>query len=287
MTNTTTLLAWRNIWRHPRRTLLTIAAMVFADVLLIFMLGLQLGQYRMMIDNSLAIFTGQMQIQADGYNDEPYMYRTIPAADALAEDIRARTQLEAVATRAAELRAGAELRHSLVSVRVGETVVEGRLHGLDASARLLDRFTRVRRKAELAVWVEHLLMNAAQSPELPKQTRLVLRGTQRGPSVVSYDEVSHPDQHLAKLLELYRQSLREPVPLIERASLEYVASLNAGKKKPLSEAKRAYAKQRKWDSRLRYVFGEDDPFDDRAWSDAFVEVAEAVYGPLFEHRSES
>ena len=99
MTNTTTLLAWRNIWRHPRRTLLTIAAMVFADVLLIFMLGLQLGQYRMMIDNSLAIFTGQMQVQADGYNDEPYMYRTIPAADALAEDIRARTQLEAVATR--------------------------------------------------------------------------------------------------------------------------------------------------------------------------------------------
>ena len=99
MTNTTTLLAWRNIWRHPRRTLLTIAAMVFADVLLIFMLGLQLGQYRMMIDNSLAIFTGQMQVQADGYNDEPYMYRMIPAADALAEDIRARTQLEAVATR--------------------------------------------------------------------------------------------------------------------------------------------------------------------------------------------
>ena len=99
MTNTTTLLAWRNIWRHPRRTLLTIAAMVFADVLLIFMLGLQLGQYRMMIDNSLAIFTGQMQVQADGYNDEPYMYRTIPAADALAEDIRSRTQLEAVATR--------------------------------------------------------------------------------------------------------------------------------------------------------------------------------------------
>jgi ABC-type lipoprotein release transport system permease subunit len=99
LTNTTTLLAWRNIWRHPRRTLLTIAAMVFADVLLIFMLGLQFGQYRMMIDNSLAIFTGQMQVQAEGYNDEPHMYRSITAADALAQDIRERTQLDAVATR--------------------------------------------------------------------------------------------------------------------------------------------------------------------------------------------
>ena len=99
MTSTATLLAWRNIWRHPRRTLLTIAAMVFADVLLIFMLGLQFGQYRMMIDNSLSIFTGQMQVQADGYLDEPHMYRSIPAADALAQAIRTNAQLDAVATR--------------------------------------------------------------------------------------------------------------------------------------------------------------------------------------------
>ncbi len=99
MTNTTTLLAWRNIWRHPRRTLLTITAMIFADVLLIFMLGLQFGQYRMMIDNTLSIFTGQMQVQADGYLDEPHLYRSIPAADAVAQAIRARAQLNAVSTR--------------------------------------------------------------------------------------------------------------------------------------------------------------------------------------------
>ncbi len=71
MTSTTTTLAWRNIWRHPRRTLLTIGAMVFADMLLIFMLGLQFGQYRMMIDNTLRAFPGQMKIQAAGYKDEP------------------------------------------------------------------------------------------------------------------------------------------------------------------------------------------------------------------------
>ncbi|MGB5718662.1 MAG: FtsX-like permease family protein [Gammaproteobacteria bacterium] len=100
MISTATTLAWRNIWRHPRRTLLTIAAMVFADTLLVFMLGLQFGQYRMMIDNSLRIFTGQMQVQASGYHDEPHMYRSIPAADGLAEVIRNNTRLEAVAVRA-------------------------------------------------------------------------------------------------------------------------------------------------------------------------------------------
>jgi len=99
LTSTTTTLAWRNIWRHPRRTILTIAAMVFADTLLVFMLGLQFGQYRMMIDNSLQLFTGQMQVQASGYNDEPNMYRSIPAADSLAQSIRDRTQLDAVSAR--------------------------------------------------------------------------------------------------------------------------------------------------------------------------------------------
>lgn len=99
MTSTTTTLAWRNIWRHPRRTLLTIGAMVFADMLLIFMLGLQFGQYRMMIDNSLRVFTGQMQVQAAGYKDEPSMHRSIPDADELARAIRDKTQLDAVSVR--------------------------------------------------------------------------------------------------------------------------------------------------------------------------------------------
>jgi putative ABC transport system permease protein len=100
MTNTSLTLAWRNIWRHPRRSSLTIAAMVFADVLLVFMLGLQLGQYRMMIDNSLSVFTGQMQVQDVNYLDEPQMYRSVPDADLLAKKIRMETGLEAVSARA-------------------------------------------------------------------------------------------------------------------------------------------------------------------------------------------
>ncbi|MCG6898856.1 MAG: FtsX-like permease family protein [Gammaproteobacteria bacterium] len=99
ISNTTATLAWRNLWRHSRRTLLTIAAMVFADTLLVFMLGLQFGQYRMMIDNSLRVFTGQMQVQARGYLDEPHMFRSIPAADKLATSIRNNTRLDAVAVR--------------------------------------------------------------------------------------------------------------------------------------------------------------------------------------------
>ena len=66
-------LAWRNIWRQPRRTCLTTGAMVFSNVLLIFMISLQFAMYRLMIDNSLQAFTGHMQIQAPGYIDDETM----------------------------------------------------------------------------------------------------------------------------------------------------------------------------------------------------------------------
>ena len=53
MKNITFRLAWRNLWRRKRRTWLTVGAMVFSNILLVFMISLQIGMYAMMIDNTL------------------------------------------------------------------------------------------------------------------------------------------------------------------------------------------------------------------------------------------
>ena len=71
------LLAWRNIWRNTRRSVLTILAIVFATSLLIFMLSFQFGAYDDMIDSSVRLSTGHLQVQAQGYQDRPSMRKVI------------------------------------------------------------------------------------------------------------------------------------------------------------------------------------------------------------------
>ena len=85
--NLTWRLAWRNLWRHSRRTWLTVGAMVFCNVLLIFLISLQLGSYQMMIDNSLAAYTGHLQVQHRGYLEQQRMRQSVPDVNALAHEL--------------------------------------------------------------------------------------------------------------------------------------------------------------------------------------------------------
>lgn len=94
-------LAWRNLWRQPRRTWLTIGAMVFSNALLVFMISLQFGMYELMINNTLQAFTGHIQVQAPGYKDDLKMRQVVPDIDRLAEDLRTRLDLQTVTARAA------------------------------------------------------------------------------------------------------------------------------------------------------------------------------------------
>jgi ABC-type lipoprotein release transport system permease subunit len=94
-------LAWRNLWRHSRRTWLTATAMIFSNVLLVFMISLQVGSYEMMINNTLQAFSGHLQVQAAGYNDNPKMRSSVPDVESLTGQVRAALPDASVAARAA------------------------------------------------------------------------------------------------------------------------------------------------------------------------------------------
>jgi ABC-type lipoprotein release transport system permease subunit len=75
-------MAWRNVWRNPRRTWLTVGAIAFACLVLVFMLSFQLGSYATMIDSSVKIEVGHLQVQAKGFHDDHEMRQVVedPAA---------------------------------------------------------------------------------------------------------------------------------------------------------------------------------------------------------------
>lgn len=60
-------LAWRNLWRHPRRTLLTVLALGLGLTFLLFSLGLGDGSHEQMIVNGIKLGGGHVVIQARGY----------------------------------------------------------------------------------------------------------------------------------------------------------------------------------------------------------------------------
>ncbi|HOZ29498.1 MAG TPA: hypothetical protein PLL66_01155 [Bacteroidales bacterium] len=63
-------LAWRNIWRNKKRTLITAASIFFALFFAILMVGLQEGTYAHMIKISVEDFYGYAQVHGKGFSEE-------------------------------------------------------------------------------------------------------------------------------------------------------------------------------------------------------------------------
>ncbi|MCP5085749.1 MAG: ABC transporter permease, partial [Rhodobacteraceae bacterium] len=80
-------LAWRNIWRQPIRTALSVLGMALTSMLLVFMLSFQLASYDTMKSSMLQIADGFGQFQIEGYKDDPEMGKVIADPGALLADI--------------------------------------------------------------------------------------------------------------------------------------------------------------------------------------------------------
>lgn len=77
-------LAWRNVWRNKRRSIITISAVVFAVMLSIVMRGIQHGTYTLNIKSAVEIFSGYLQVQKTGYQKN----RTLQKSFRVDDDLR-------------------------------------------------------------------------------------------------------------------------------------------------------------------------------------------------------
>jgi putative ABC transport system permease protein len=79
-------LAWRNLWRRPQRTLLSLLSVSLVSGLLVFVLSFQDGVYGQMKETTLRIFDGYAQLQAPGFADDPTLDRAIVRPEQLAQE---------------------------------------------------------------------------------------------------------------------------------------------------------------------------------------------------------
>jgi ABC-type lipoprotein release transport system permease subunit len=77
------IIAWRNIWRNKRRTLITTASVFFGVLLAALMSSMQEGSYENMIDNVVKFYSGYIQVQEEEYWENKTLYYSFETSDSL------------------------------------------------------------------------------------------------------------------------------------------------------------------------------------------------------------
>ena len=79
------VVAWRNLWRNPRRTWLTAGGIAFATALVVFSSSIQVGSYDAIIDMATRLVSGHIQVQHPEFHDDPRMRYSLPEGVELAD----------------------------------------------------------------------------------------------------------------------------------------------------------------------------------------------------------
>ncbi len=77
-------LAWRNIWRHKRRTVIIVIAMSLTLAMMMFYDGLMNGFTDAIYGNAVKVLGGNVQVHAEGYRSQANSTPLLPLADAQA-----------------------------------------------------------------------------------------------------------------------------------------------------------------------------------------------------------
>jgi ABC-type lipoprotein release transport system permease subunit len=73
-------LAWRNLWRNPRRTFIAMAAIALGYAMLLFVACLMAGLRWQMIENGTRLVLSQIQVHAPGYYPNRSIQKTLGGA---------------------------------------------------------------------------------------------------------------------------------------------------------------------------------------------------------------
>ena len=86
-------LAWRNIFRNKKRSIITVVSVFIAVFLALFIRSMQLGAYDIVIKNVAGQYTGYMQLHAKGYWDDRTLENAFLPDDSLLAAIKSNPKI--------------------------------------------------------------------------------------------------------------------------------------------------------------------------------------------------
>jgi ABC-type lipoprotein release transport system permease subunit len=93
------IIAWRNLWRNKRRTLITAASVFFGVIISTVMSSMQEGSYDSNVKNSVRFYTGYLQIQHQDYWEEKTLENHITYDEALFQRIQQNAMVKNITPR--------------------------------------------------------------------------------------------------------------------------------------------------------------------------------------------
>lgn len=92
-------LAWRNLWRNKKRTLIAAASVLFAVLLALIMRSMQNGYYDYMIDASVRMYTGYIQVHGKNYWEKRSLDESMLLDKKLLSELKSTTGVNLVVPR--------------------------------------------------------------------------------------------------------------------------------------------------------------------------------------------
>ncbi|MBU5612195.1 exodeoxyribonuclease V subunit gamma [Geomonas azotofigens] len=188
------------------------------------------------------------------------------------------------AGKVSEVCTGAPLTPLDIDLKLPAGRIIGRLENLRSDRMVRYRYTDLKPKDQLRLWVEHLALNCAQVEGYPLLSTFVA-----AKSTVNLAAIDASETHLNRLLELYQKGMSSPLKFFPDTSFEYVKNAREPKNaaKALGAATAAwhgseYKKGDGQDEYCRRCFGESPPVDEE-----FQALAREVWDPILDNQVKS